>query len=708
MKNRILSLLLTFMLCISAFVGVTVAVETASPTAAAATPGNTAGTLQELKDAISAAPTNGTETAIEITANIQLDGELTIAVGKNIKMFSTAARTISAANNTRLFTVNGNFTLENYITLKGTGTVYGNGGGVGVDNGYFTMNGGEIINGTANFGGGVAVFGTFTMNGGKISGNTAIANTGDNGQSWYGGYGGGVYVNNTGVFTMTGGEISNNSATCPGNHVPGIYGMIGGGGVFVSTYFGDVGFTFDSYSNVNIGPTAVFKGNTADGSSRVYNGTPNVSTYIKTTNSSIAGLHPLNNWDINYSGGTPYDPSADDKLNNIINNPGGSSANEILDAIKDIDFEEASPDKIKEVEDIYKSKTGITVNVQVAPNTHGNFHNNVRVVGAAFNAPPGQSVSLQFTKPDKDAEFDTSKYKANNAVQVSIDLVGVGDSSSLVVPIIITVPVPSGVSPKDFFILHYKKDGSYEVIIPTLNGDGTCSFIVTGFSTFVFVNSVEPDDGTSPTYPPYRPGGSSGSSGGGGGGSSTSAQIVLKPLTTADVTSALKNAQTIGGILSPTFKNISTVSKSVFSDIARLAGRRVVEARFDSMNGGAVDVRLYIDPSAVTKDLNVSASTSNQAAKSTKAKFEKTFSNKIAVISFGQKGDFGTTINVAAKVDLTGFDTDNLNFYSYDNATNKYKRIATPKYSIDKNGYLKFSTELVGDIIITDKPLEKK
>jgi len=69
---------------------------------------------------------------------------------------------------------------------------------------------------------------------------------------------------------------------------------------------------------------------------------------------------------------------------------------------------------------------------------------------------------------------------------------------------------------------------------------------------------------------------------------------------------------------------------------------------------------------------------------------------------------WGQPVQIAAKVDLTGMDTANLFFYSYDEKTNIYWRIEKPAYWIEKNGYLHFTTELVEDIIISEGALERK
>ncbi|GHV25191.1 hypothetical protein AGMMS4952_02340 [Spirochaetia bacterium] len=97
------------------------------------------------------------------------------------------------------FTMEGGEISENRATYDRSST----GGGVRVGSGTFTMKGGKISRNMGCIGGGVYVYGgTFTMEDGEISGNTAVA-------SGYI-YGGGVSVYG-GTFTMKGGEISGNT-----------------------------------------------------------------------------------------------------------------------------------------------------------------------------------------------------------------------------------------------------------------------------------------------------------------------------------------------------------------------------------------------------------------------------------------------------------------------------------------------------------------
>jgi uncharacterized repeat protein (TIGR02543 family) len=190
--------------------------------------------------------------------------------GKNVSIAlngGSAERILILSSTGSLFTVNNGVTLTlgNNVTLQGrsdngsslvsvnTGgaltmesgsKVNGNtaydGGGIYVNGGVFTLNGGEISGNSAStsasgysaysYGGGVYIStGTFTMNGGEISGNSAAVSSSGGAYS----YGGGVYVS-SGVFTLSGGKIS-------GNSISSSYASSGytafsiGGGVYVSS-----------------------------------------------------------------------------------------------------------------------------------------------------------------------------------------------------------------------------------------------------------------------------------------------------------------------------------------------------------------------------------------------------------------------------------------------------------------------------------------
>lgn len=167
--------------------------------------------------------------------SIKLSSEVTIT--NNITLCLNG-QTLTAADNNRIFKVGGGGSLT-LCDCQGSGKLTGgnttdNGGGVYVQNGIFTMNGGTISNNTATVdGGGVSIdtSGEFIINGGTISGN--IAENGGGVNLW------------GGKFTMNGGTISGNTASDGG-----------GGGVYFYTSSSNPPFTMNG---------GTISGNTASG-----------------------------------------------------------------------------------------------------------------------------------------------------------------------------------------------------------------------------------------------------------------------------------------------------------------------------------------------------------------------------------------------------------------------------------------------------------
>lgn len=139
--------------------------------------------------------------------------------------------------------------------------------------------------------------------------------------------------------------------------------------------------------------------------------------------------------------------------------------------------------------------------------------------------------------------------------------------------------------------------------------------------------------------------------------------------------------------------------------IAKQSGGSTFRIHCDNVAGKSVVVRVTVTPSKTTKGVITVAQLGNP---NVSKKYSKAYTNQFAVIDFLQEGSFGTTVDVAAKADLTGLDTSNLIFYSYNMLTNKQVQIENPNYSIDEKGYLHFSTTIGGSIVITDKPLTKR
>ena len=153
------------------------------------------------------------------------DGSIYIPAGLSIKLdlagYTIDRKLTEGVENGHVLHVAGNLTVSD-SSSKQTGTITGGfnttteeafGGGVYVNGGNFTLNGGSIVDNQATgkkvYGIGVVVVngGTFTMNGGTISGhsNTSVET-----------YGAGVCVFQNGVFTLNDGVIEKNTAVYGG------------------------------------------------------------------------------------------------------------------------------------------------------------------------------------------------------------------------------------------------------------------------------------------------------------------------------------------------------------------------------------------------------------------------------------------------------------------------------------------------------------
>lgn len=205
----------------------------------------------------------------------------------------------------------------------------------------------------------------------------------------------------------------------------------------------------------------------------------------------------------------------------------------------------------------------------------------------------------------------------------------------------------------------------------------------------------------------------------GGGGSYTSPAPSIPANTPADVTKsqatgAAKNAAgaaKASGSSTATvrLKNPGKIAPDALQAMSATAGISV-KFQADSMSedGKVVDVRITLDPAKADKELSLSASTTSPEARATQNLFESFFANDVRPIHLNQTEAWGQPVEIAAKVDLTDMDVTKLVIYSYDKATNTYRRIEKPAYWMDTNGYLHFTTPYAGDIVISEGPLALK
>ena len=217
------------------------------------------------------------------------------------------------------------------------------------------------------------------------------------------------------------------------------------------------------------------------------------------------------------------------------------------------------------------------------------------------------------------------------------------------------------------------------------------------------VNAVGPGEAASAQGIPRSTGGSVG-----GGGSNNHSSIITPPATTEWLERSGTSAS-IAAARESGLRHVLTRANSQYgvrgAAWAALSGYQYWH---DTMGGSAVQVRVYVkNPTAITTDLLVSGTVKGAEVQATTTLFEKFFSNTVRTIHMDQTGAWGQSVEIAAKVDLTGMDVTRLMIYSYDKTTNAYRRIEKPAYWVDTNGYLHFTTQYAGDIVISEGPLTR-
>lgn len=153
-------------------------------------------------------------------------------------------------------------------------------------------------------------------------------------------------------------------------------------------------------------------------------------------------------------------------------------------------------EQIRQLESGYIAEQGITVSAPFVSKEASAYVNasKISVVGAGLNAAANSTVALEISVPDVYEKIPGQSYA--NSVQLDISLNVDGNSvHQLDIPITVTMPVPTGIDLSRLVVLHYFEDGTYETVLLKNNGDGTITFTVDKFSTFVFAETVQEDAG---------------------------------------------------------------------------------------------------------------------------------------------------------------------------------------------------------------------
>lgn len=190
------------------------------------------------------------------------------------------------------------------------------------------------------------------------------------------------------------------------------------------------------------------------------------------------------------------------ELSEALKNPSASAALETItntvlkDSLKTaMQTDSKTQELVKELESRYTQEKKISVQDPEVSEDAASYVDAQRIamVGAGLNAAEGSNVQLTVGIPQKQEYISDKHYK--NTVQLAIELKN-NDTSvhELAVPITITMPIPAGLDANRLAILHYHENGSVESVTLKNNGDGTVTFTVTNFSTFVFAEKAEATD----------------------------------------------------------------------------------------------------------------------------------------------------------------------------------------------------------------------
>lgn len=162
-----------------------------------------------------------------------------------------------------------------------------------------------------------------------------------------------------------------------------------------------------------------------------------------------------------------------------------------------------------------------------------------------------------------------------------------------------------------------------------------------------------------------------------------------------------------GQITYTNFYNICEVTRKDLQEAAATAiksGGKVF-FNFDTLTNEEVTARITVNPLLVKSEegsISFIVDTSAETNKNVKEKFEKLLGKPVAVMCCGQMEDFGMTVVISAKLDISALNKEKLIAYSYDPASNKYTEIEKAKCIVDKQGFIYLQSKKGGYIVITD------
>ena len=184
----------------------------------------------------------------------------------------------------------------------------------------------------------------------------------------------------------------------------------------------------------------------------------------------------------------------------------------------------------------------------------------------------------------------------------------------------------------------------------------------------------------------------------------------LAILTTNAVNNAKASGSKTATVRVTDVKSASAAGLKAMASSATSAGMSAL-FNADTMSGNSIAGRLTLtsaNAAKVTGNITLGVFPSNAHTAPVASKFTKWYSNDLRVLTLEHNGSYGTTVNIAAKLDLGSMKTTNLHLYSYDRNANQFRLLNDTGAFVDKNGFFQFKTTYGNDIIISDGPLKRK
>ena len=356
--------------------------------------------------------------------------------------------------------------------------------------------------------------------------------------------------------------------------------------------------------------------------------------------------------------------------------------------------------QMKELEDRYTKEKNISVQAPEVSAAAASYVDSgkITMVGAGLNAESG-NVQLSVGIPEKPEYISDKNYK--KTVQLAIELKN-DDASihELDVPITITMPIPQGLDTSRLAILHYHTNGSVESVTLKNNGDGTVTFTVTSFSTFVFAEKAETtedasgDSGSDNTNNSGSTGSSDSTSSSGGGSVSYDWNDMTVSVDWADASSRLDTAIQVAN---DTNVNVLTGKDvKVSADILKkIAGKKVTLA-LQAGNGVALSVSGR-NNKQIQSELNLTVTNKDTIPAQVKnAVMAGALNSKNILITENSPLQARVSLHVGFAAEYAG---KYANLYYFDAKSGQMKLVGS--YQINKDGQSMFALTHGGQYVVT-------